>query len=71
MKKINNLSLPSTNFGTGKQKPIMAADEEIKENPPSRSAKIRIARCIGNKSRIRVYLIGSLGNEFKISESKN
>ena len=28
------------------KKPIMAADEEIKENPPSRSAKLRIARCI-------------------------
>ena len=28
------------------KKPIMASDEEIKENPPSRSAKLRIARCI-------------------------
>lgn len=28
------------------KKPIMATDEEIKENPPSRSAKLRIARCI-------------------------
>lgn len=28
------------------RKPIMASDEEIKENPPSRSAKLRIARCI-------------------------
>jgi 16S rRNA C1402 N4-methylase RsmH len=24
----------------------MASDEEVKENPPSRSAKLRIARCI-------------------------
>ncbi|MBQ7764234.1 16S rRNA (cytosine(1402)-N(4))-methyltransferase RsmH [bacterium] len=28
------------------KKPIMATDEEIKENPPSRSAKLRVARCI-------------------------
>ena len=28
------------------KKPIMATDEEIRENPPSRSAKLRIARCI-------------------------
>ena len=28
------------------KKPIMASDEELKENPPSRSAKLRIARCI-------------------------
>ena len=28
------------------KKPIMASSEEIKENPPSRSAKLRIARCI-------------------------
>ena len=28
------------------KKPIEATDEEIKENPPSRSAKLRIARCI-------------------------
>lgn len=28
------------------KKPIMASDEEIMENPPSRSAKLRIARCI-------------------------
>ena len=28
------------------KKPIVASDEEIKENPPSRSAKLRIARCI-------------------------
>ena len=28
------------------RKPIMASDEEIKENPPSRSAKLRVARCI-------------------------
>jgi 16S rRNA (cytosine1402-N4)-methyltransferase len=28
------------------KKPIMASDEEIKENPPSRSAKLRIAKCI-------------------------
>ena len=28
------------------RKPIMASDEEIRENPPSRSAKLRIARCI-------------------------
>ena len=28
------------------KKPIMASAEEIKENPPSRSAKLRIARCI-------------------------
>ena len=28
------------------KKPIMASDEEIKENPPSRSAKLRIARKI-------------------------
>ena len=28
------------------RKPITASDEEIKENPPSRSAKLRVARCI-------------------------
>ena len=28
------------------KKPILASQEEIKENPPSRSAKLRIARCI-------------------------
>ena len=28
------------------KKPMMASEEEIKENPPSRSAKLRIARCI-------------------------
>lgn len=28
------------------KKPIVAGDEEIRENPPSRSAKLRIARCI-------------------------
>lgn len=28
------------------KKPILASDWEIKENPPSRSAKLRIARCI-------------------------
>lgn len=28
------------------KKPIVASDEEIRENPPSRSAKLRIARCI-------------------------
>lgn len=28
------------------KKPIMASDEEIKQNPPSRSAKLRIAKCI-------------------------
>ena len=28
------------------KKTIMASDEEIRENPPSRSAKLRIARCI-------------------------
>ncbi len=28
------------------KKPLMASDEEIKENPPSRSAKLRVARCI-------------------------
>ena len=28
------------------KKPIIASEEEIKENPPSRSAKLRIARCI-------------------------
>ena len=28
------------------KKPIMATEQEIKENPPSRSAKLRIARCI-------------------------
>ena len=28
------------------KKPIMASEEEIKINPPSRSAKLRIARCI-------------------------
>ena len=28
------------------KKPIMASDEEIRENPPSRSAKLRVARCI-------------------------
>lgn len=28
------------------RKPLMATNEEIKENPPSRSAKLRVARCI-------------------------
>ena len=28
------------------KKPILASIEEIKENPPSRSAKLRVARCI-------------------------
>ncbi len=28
------------------KKPIMASEEEIKQNPPSRSAKLRVARCI-------------------------
>ena len=28
------------------KKPIMASDNEVSENPPSRSAKLRIARCI-------------------------
>ena len=28
------------------RKPIVASDEEIRENPPSRSAKLRVARCI-------------------------
>jgi len=28
------------------KKPITASSEEIKENPPSRSAKLRVARCI-------------------------
>lgn len=28
------------------KKPMMASEKEIKENPPSRSAKLRIARCI-------------------------
>jgi 16S rRNA (cytosine1402-N4)-methyltransferase len=28
------------------KKPIIASEEELKENPPSRSAKLRIARCI-------------------------
>ena len=28
------------------KKPIVASEEELKENPPSRSAKLRIARCI-------------------------
>ena len=28
------------------KKPIMASENEISENPPSRSAKLRIARCI-------------------------
>lgn len=28
------------------KKPLMATEREVKENPPSRSAKLRIARCI-------------------------
>lgn len=28
------------------KKPLMASGEEIRENPPSRSAKLRVARCI-------------------------
>ena len=28
------------------RKPIIASDEELRENPPSRSAKLRVARCI-------------------------
>lgn len=31
------------------KKPIMATDEEIRENPPSRSAKLRIVKCIKQK----------------------
>lgn len=30
------------------KKPIMASEKEITENPPSRSAKLRIAKCIRN-----------------------
>lgn len=30
------------------KKPIMASEQEISENPPSRSAKLRIAKCIRN-----------------------
>ena len=29
-----------------KRKSLHASEEEIKENPPSRSAKLRVARCI-------------------------
>ena len=32
------------------KKPIMASVDEINENPPSRSAKLRIARCIRRKT---------------------
>ena len=28
------------------KQPILATDEELKENPPSRSAKLRVARCL-------------------------
>ena len=28
------------------KKPLMATEREVKENPPSRSAKLRVARCI-------------------------
>ena len=28
------------------RKPIVASDDEIKENPPSRSAKLRVVKCI-------------------------
>ena len=28
------------------RKPILASEKEIRENPPSRSAKLRIVRCI-------------------------
>jgi 16S rRNA (cytosine1402-N4)-methyltransferase len=28
------------------KKPIMASEEEIRENPPSRSAKLRVVKCI-------------------------
>ena len=28
------------------RKPLMASEQEVKENPPSRSAKLRVARCI-------------------------
>ncbi len=28
------------------KKPLMASEQEIRENPPSRSAKLRVARCI-------------------------
>lgn len=28
------------------KKPVMASEQEVRENPPSRSAKLRIARCI-------------------------
>ena len=31
------------------KKPITASEEEIKDNPPSRSAKLRIVRCIKQK----------------------
>jgi len=33
-------------IGLVNRKPIMASVEEIKENPPSRSAKLRIAKCL-------------------------
>ena len=37
---------PPPKLELANKKPIVASDEEIKENPPSRSAKLRIARCI-------------------------
>lgn len=38
--------LPSPRLELINKKPVMASEEEIRENPPSRSAKLRAARCI-------------------------
>lgn len=37
---------PPPNLELVNKKPIMATEQEIRENPPSRSAKLRVARCI-------------------------
>lgn len=37
---------PPTILELVNKKPIMATEQEIKENPPSRSAKLRVAKCI-------------------------
>ena len=37
---------PPPKLGLVNKKPLMATEREVKENPPSRSAKLRVARCI-------------------------
>ena len=46
--RCNNLicKCPPPRLELVNKKPILATDEELKENPPSRSAKLRVARCL-------------------------